>query len=650
MIIEKYYFKISDFLKELADKSSPRWGVLLIDIFLVLNAFLISYLIRFNFGFKFERFELLPQLVLVSFFALVSFLLTGSYRGIVRHTGLNDAVNVAKSGIIMTVFLFFSVFLVRKFHFLTAINIPLSVIGINFFVATFLLISSRIVYKAFHQKLVSHVERKNIIIHGAHTGKAVFDAILASQDTPYRVVAFVDERSRYLNKSIHGINVFHPDRITSDFFKKHNIKEVIISKPEAKSLELLTIANKYLDLGLKVKTVPYINQWIDKEQINVSQIKELNIEELLNRNPIKIDNPDIQKDLQGKVVMVTGAAGSIGSEIARQVMHFTPGLVVLIDQAESPLYDLQQEFIAKSFKNFKAIVTDVRDAHKMRGYFEKYRPDVVYHAAAYKHVPLMEENPYEAVKVNVLGSQILMDLAVAYKVGKFVMVSTDKAVNPTNVMGATKRAAEIYATCLQRNTADTKFIITRFGNVLGSNGSVIQLFKKQMQKGGPLTVTHKEITRFFMTIPEACHLVLEAGTMGKGGEIFVFDMGEPVRIFDLAVKMIQLSGYKYPEEISIKITGLRPGEKLYEEVLGQNEGDLPTHHKKIKIARLEQPDCEKILKYFKILKDYKKMTNFEIVKILKEMIPEFVSNNSVYQKLDFELKKLSKNYGKSKVI
>ncbi len=638
MIFERYYIKLSGFLKELAEKSSPRWGVLLIDIFLVLNAFFVSYLIRFNFGFKFERFELLPQLILVSFLALISFLITGSYKGIVRHTGLNDAVNVAKSGVILTFFLFLIDFSVRKFQIFPVLNIPLSVIGINFFVTIFLLISSRIVYKAFHQKLVSHVKQRNVIIHGAHSGKAVFDAILASQDTPYRVIAFVDERPRYLNKSIHGKYVLSPERITPDFLEKNEIQEVIISKPEAKSLELLNIANKYVELGLKVKTVPYIKQWIDEEHINVSQIKELNIEELLSRSPIEIDNPVIKDDLEGKVVMVTGAAGSIGSEIANQVMHFSPELLVLIDQAESALYDLQQEFIGKSFENFKVIVADVRDEHKMRFYFETYRPAIIYHAAAYKHVPLMEENPYEAVKVNVLGSKILMDLAVEYQAEKFVMVSTDKAVNPTNVMGATKRAAEMYATCKQRDSKNTKFIITRFGNVLGSNGSVIQLFKKQLKKGGPLTVTHKEITRFFMTIPEACHLVLEAGTMGKGGEIFVFDMGEPVRIFDLAVKMIKLSGFRYPEDISIKITGLRPGEKLYEEILGQNEGDLPTHHEKIKIARLDDVDCQKIYKYFEILKDYKKMTNFELVKILKKMIPEFVSNNSEYQKLDLKLK------------
>jgi FlaA1/EpsC-like NDP-sugar epimerase len=389
-----------------------------------------------------------------------------------------------------------------------------------------------------------------------------------------------------------------------------------------------------LDLGLKVKTVPYINQWINNESINLNQIKELNIEELLSRSPIKIDNPVIKNDIHNKVVMITGAAGSIGSEIATQVILYKPKQLILIDQAESALYDIQQDFLRKSYDNFIAIVADIRDKNIMAEYFSTYKPEVIYHAAAYKHVPLMEENPYEAIKVNVFGSKNLMDLAVANNVHKFVMISTDKAVNPTNVMGATKRAAEIYATCLQAHISTTKFIITRFGNVLGSNGSVIKLFQKQLKQGGPLTVTHKKITRFFMTIPEACNLVLEAGTMGDGGEIFVFDMGEPVRIYDLAVKMIQLSGYHYPEDIEIKITGLRSGEKLYEEVLGNDEGDLPTYHEKVKIAALKEVDCQEFLTKLKDLEHYKKMSNFEIVKILKEMIPEFISNNSIYSKLD----------------
>ncbi len=635
MKIKFLYIKLAKKIKSLAEKSSPRWGVLLIDIFLVLNAFIAAYLIRFNFNFHFGNYRLLPQLALIALLAFLSFLITGSYKGIVRHTGLYDAISVTKSAIFLTSFLIIIVFVSRKLHILPALNIPLSVIGINFFVSVFLLISSRVIYKAFHQKMVTHLKSpKKIIIHGAHTGKAVFDAILATTNPPYQVMALVDERPEFINKSIHRKTVYPPKKITKKFLIRNEIEEVIISKPEASSFELLNIANHYLDLGLKIKTVPYINEWLNQEAIQVSQIKELNIEELLNRHPIKIDNPVLKSDLKNKVILITGAAGSIGSEIALQVLHFQPLKVILLDQAESALYDLQQEFLAQNFTAFECIVADIRDAKKMNQYFQLFKPDIIYHAAAYKHVPLMEENPYEAVKTNIIGSKIVMDLAVLYKVKKFVMVSTDKAVNPTNVMGATKRAAEMYATCKQHDTKETKFIITRFGNVLGSNGSVIQLFKKQLKKGGPLTVTHKKITRYFMTIPEACNLVLEAGTMGKGGEIFVFDMGQPVRIYDLAIKMIQLSGYKYPDEIAIKITGLRPGEKLYEEVLGQNEDDLPTHHEKVKIASLPPINCQDVYEKINVLTSYKDLSNFEIVKTLKDLIPEFVSNNSIYEKLD----------------
>lgn len=635
MGLKNLYLKAAKAIKNLAEKSSPQWGVLLIDIFLAALAFILAYLIRFNFVFDFGHFHILPQLLIVLVLALISFLITGSYKGVIRHTGLHDVILVTKSATIFTLFLFILIFFSRKYEVLKPLNMPLSVVGISFFALTFLLIGARILYKAFIQKIRTQLRTpKKILIHGAHSGKAVFDAILSDADSGLKVEALVDERYEYVNKYLNSKPIFHPTKISKDLIDKYQIEEVIISKPEASSLELLNIAQKYLDLGLKVKTVPYINQWINNESINLNQIKELNIEELLSRSPIKIDNPVIKNDIHNKVVMITGAAGSIGSEIATQVILYKPKQLILIDQAESALYDIQQDFLRKSYDNFIAIVADIRDKNIMAEYFSTYKPEVIYHAAAYKHVPLMEENPYEAIKVNVFGSKNLMDLAVANNVHKFVMISTDKAVNPTNVMGATKRAAEIYATCLQAHISTTKFIITRFGNVLGSNGSVIKLFQKQLKQGGPLTVTHKKITRFFMTIPEACNLVLEAGTMGDGGEIFVFDMGEPVRIYDLAVKMIQLSGYHYPEDIEIKITGLRSGEKLYEEVLGNDEGDLPTYHEKVKIAALKEVDCQEFLTKLKDLEHYKKMSNFEIVKILKEMIPEFISNNSIYSKLD----------------
>jgi FlaA1/EpsC-like NDP-sugar epimerase len=575
---------------------------------------------------------------MVAIFALLSFLVTGSYKGIVRHTGLKDAENVITSGIIFTVLLIISVFISRRIETLSDYNIPLSVVGANFFVSVFLLVFSRMVYKGFYYYLMHNKKKsKRVMIHGARSGVSTYDVLQNSEDT-YDVLGFIDDRGEFVHKKIHRKTVYPPQKITSDFVKDRNIEEIIISKPEATPLELLELANYYIDLGLKVKTVPHIDKW-EKGIFSSSLIREVNIEELLNRVPISIDNPQLINEIKDKTILITGAAGSIGSEIANQVLQYQPGKLILIDQSESALYDLQQNFIRKHNKGEHIyIIGNIKDAHKMNEYFSLFKPDIIYHAAAYKHVPLMESNPYEAVKTNVIGTKIIMDLAVKHKVKKFVMVSTDKAVNPTNVMGATKRASEIYANCLQEKSPETKFIITRFGNVLGSNGSVIPLFKKQIKEGGPLTVTHREITRFFMTIPEACQLVMEAGGMGKGGEIFVFDMGEPVKIFDLAVKMIHLSGKKYPEEIDIKITGLRPGEKLYEEVLGENENNIPTYHEKIKIANIYKPDCNKVFRIFELLNNVDKLDHVSIVKLLKDLIPEYKSNNSIYEKLDRNIK------------
>lgn len=633
--MNKFYHLISQFIKELVVKSSPRWLVLFIDIFLVLNALVLSYIIRFNFSFSFGSHDLIMQMPLIVLLALVSFLFTGSYKGVVRHTGYKDLLSVVLSATIMTILLLIVVFLVRKTGYFKVFNMPLSVIGINYFVSIFLLVISRIAYKGFYYLITNNIKKtKRVLIHGVNSGISVYEAIQSDENYKYEVMGFVDDRSHFQNKFIHRIKVFKPQKITGKLIEAKQIEEVIISKPEATPLELLEIANIYLQHHIKVKTVPYINDWINGN-IEAEQIKELNIEGLLNRSPIEMNNPKLANKISKSVVMVTGAAGSIGSEISLQVLQHHPKNIILIDMAESALYDLQQDFIRRNFKgNFVAIVGDIRDTEKIDAYLNKYKPDMIFHAAAYKHVPLMEDNPYEAIKVNVLGTKTLMDLAVKHQVGKFVMISTDKAVNPTNVMGATKRAAEIYATGLQKSSIYTKFIITRFGNVLGSNGSVIQLFKKQIKQGGPLTVTHKEINRFFMTIPEACQLVLEAGIMGKGGEIFVFDMGEPVKIYDLAVKMIQLSGLRFPDDIDIKITGLRPGEKLYEEVLGQQESNMPTYHKKVKIAQVAEVEMNKIRESFNLLIDIQELSNDELVAILKNLIPEYISNNSIFEKLD----------------
>ena len=386
--------------------------------------------------------------------------------------------------------------------------------------------------------------------------------------------------------------------------------------------------------SVKVKSVPSVEDWFDGN-FSPQQIKDVNINDLLGRNPIELPKKNIQKDIQNKTILVTGAAGSIGSEIVRQLLKLQPKKVILLDQAESALYDLNQDLIRKNkSKNIEIIVGDITRKERVTNIFKSYHPEIIFHAAAYKHVPLMENNPTESIRTNLLGTKIIADLAVAYNIQKFILVSTDKAVNPTNVMGASKRSAEMYCQALNQEHK-TKFIITRFGNVLGSNGSVIPLFKKQINGGGPITVTHPNVTRFFMTIKEACQLVLEASSMGDGGEIFVFDMGESIKIIDLAHKMIQLAGLKIDKDIKIKIIGLRPGEKMFEETLNINESTSKTHHPKILIGKVSVVNLSEINKSIeKLIMFIKTQQNDEIIKQMKEIIPEYVSNNSEFSKFD----------------
>jgi FlaA1/EpsC-like NDP-sugar epimerase len=423
---------------------------------------------------------------------------------------------------------------------------------------------------------------KNVLIYGAgESGILTYNALTSHTASNSRVIGYVDDDNNKVGKSINGVKVYSKDEISGPFIEKREVEEIIVSINNIDNNRLREIVESLVDYKVQVKIVPPVEDWINGE-LKLSQIKQVQIEDLLNRVPINIKKSKVSEELKGQIIMVTGGAGSIGSEIVRQIANYDYKSLIIIDQAESALYDLQQELKQNGFHNFIPMVGDIRDKNRMNTFFQEYKPTMVFHAAAYKHVPLMEYNAYEAIKVNIAGTKMLVDLSLNYNVEKFVFVSTDKAVNPSNVMGATKRIAEMYISCMHQENK-TKFITTRFGNVLGSNGSVIPLFKKQIENGGPLTVTHKDITRYFMTIPEASQLVLEAAAMGRGGEIFIFDMGKSVRIFDLAVNMIKLSGLRYPEDIDIKFTGLRPGEKLYEELLANGENTLPTYHQKIMI-------------------------------------------------------------------
>ena len=619
---------IQKYLNYSAQRYASKWLVLCIDLITVIFSFILSYFIRFNLTLNFEVKNLLVQIPLVAVTSLLAFLIVGSYKGVVRHTGVRDVYNIFNAVCLFSILIIFVVMVNGQMNILSQFTIPLSIIIINSLITFVGLAASRFVFKSFYNKMNSNIKvSKNILIYGAgDSGVLTHGAIANNAKSRYKVIGYIDRDAKKIGKNINGVPVFARRTLTEAFIVKNNISEIIFSIQNIDSVKLRKTVEGLVDLPIVVKIVPPIEDWINGE-LKVSQIKQVQIEDLLDRAPITIKNSKIAMELMNKSVMVTGGAGSIGSEIVRQICNYDYKSLIVIDSAESALYDLQQELKQNGFHNFIPIVTDIRDKNRMNALFSEHKPNVVFHAAAYKHVPLMEYNSYEAIKINVGGTKNVADLSILHNVEKFVFVSTDKAVNPTNVMGATKRIAEMYISCMQKENK-TKFITTRFGNVLGSNGSVIPLFRKQIEKGGPLTLTHKDITRYFMTIPEASQLVLEAGAMGEGGEIFIFDMGESVKIYDLAKNMIKLSGLRYPEDIDIKITGLRPGEKLYEELLANGENTLPTYHQKIKISKVRDVEYAKVRSKIDELCITNMFFSGNTVKLMKEIVPEYISKNS----------------------
>lgn len=625
---------IKNYFSYYSHKYASKWLVFGIDLVAVLSTFFIAYIIRFNFTLNFDIKQFLIQLPVLLVVASLSFLVVGSFKSVIRHTGFADVMNVFKSISLMSLILIGCVLFNRITGSVQGFTIPLSIIVMHALISFVALSSSRLLFKILYKFGKSkYMSCKNIIIYGAEdSGIVTYNALINNVKASFKVVAFIDDNSHKKGKLINGVPILSREKITESFIESNNVHEVIVASQNIDSNKLIKLIDSLVSLNVKITKVPPIEKWINGE-LSTSQIKQFEIEDLLGRAPIKIDNPNLLNEFKGETVLVTGAAGSIGSELVKQLSSFDVKKLILVDQAESPLYDVQQDLIQKGKTGFVAIVADIRDGLRIDNIFQEHKPTMVFHAAAYKHVPLMEKSPYEAIKINVNGTKLLADTASRYNVKKFVFVSTDKAVNPTSVMGATKRMSEMYISCLQKESK-TKFITTRFGNVLGSNGSVIPLFKKQIEKGGPLTLTHEEITRYFMTIPEAAQLVLEAGTMGKGGEIFIFDMGESVKIFDLAVNMIKLSGLRYPEDIDIKITGLRPGEKLYEELLANGENTLSTYHKKILISKTRELDYELIKSEIEELCITNRFQNNNIVLKMKNLIPEYKSNNSDYERFD----------------
>jgi FlaA1/EpsC-like NDP-sugar epimerase len=629
-------------LSKYSNKFVSRWLILGFDLLIVFLSFVIAYILRYNFHISTIHWHfVVNQFLFIVYIKASCFIYFRSYTGIIRHTSIEDAILLLKT-ISLGTFVAGVISLIVRYigEYDTPYYVPLSVLGIDYFISLFLLITSRFLVKTIYESLISDFKPvKNVLIYGAgYSGLITKNVLSNDKSKEYNILGFIDDNPSKITKTIEGIRVYGKEEASSKFLDNNVASiEVIVAIKKISPTIKSEISDFFLEKGIVVKSLPPVEKWVNGE-FSVNQIHNINIEDLLERDAIELNNHLIRHEIEAKVIMVTGAAGSIGSEIVRQLLQYLPSQIILIDQAESALYDL--EFAIKknisANTNVQIVIGDVSDKTRMSYIFKKIKPNLVFHAAAYKHVPLMENNPYEAIKVNIGGTRIIAELSATYNVTKFVMVSTDKAVNPTNVMGATKRVAEMFTQSMNnKRGVKTQYIATRFGNVLGSNGSVIPLFKKQIQQGGPITVTHPEITRYFMTIPEACQLVLEACTMGNGGEVFVFDMSKPIKILNLAKKMITLSGLREGKDIHIEFSGLRPGEKLYEELLNNNENTITTHHPKIMCAKVISPSftaMEIALNELETLLETG--SNRDLIVQIKSIVPEYISNNSIYEELD----------------
>ncbi|WP_255578231.1 nucleoside-diphosphate sugar epimerase/dehydratase [Chitinophaga sp. sic0106] len=631
---------------------TPSWLILILDLGCSILAINLAFLLRLNFDMNdIAPYPIAHISLLVLGVNLLLSLSLRTYRGIVRHTGMADIGHIAGMNILSSAILFTIGAVYTQYADFNIL--PLSIILIYFFIGTFALLSYRLLVKwtfRYYSLLRSQNNVRAAIYYTGPTGLLLRKALTEDPASEIRVVAFLAHNPAHAGKSMEGLHIYAAESgQLHRLVKQANIDTLLIPEEDIEPSRLNELVDACMLLDIKVQKVVPVSQWIDGVPNNGVQLKDIHIEDLLERAEIKIRNPRISDELKGKNILVTGAAGSIGSEIVRQLVKYEPSLIVLCDKAESPLHELELELAEKS-GNVQIIpfIGNVCDSNRMQQLFDIYQPAMVYHAAAYKHVPMMEKNPSIAVINNVLGTKVVAELSVEYNVEKFVMVSTDKAVNPTNVMGASKRIAEIFSQSFNNylndqyqrpgpvyGTPPTRFITTRFGNVLGSNGSVIPRFKQQLEKGGPLTVTHPEITRYFMTIPEACQLVLEAGSMGQGGEIFVFDMGKPMKIAELARKMIRMAGKEPGKDIQIVYTGLRPGEKLYEELLNNAENTMHTYHEKIMIAKVRTYDFLVINEEVEdLIAAARKHYLMPTVARMKKLVPEFISKNSSYEELD----------------
>jgi len=631
----------------------PRWIIFTLDLLICLLSMTVSYIIKYNFDFSRLNYIQFSQNVLIIFgISIIVFFAVKTYSGIIRYTSAQDSFRIL-SAVLISNGAFFIINLL-SLAFARQPFISNSILAINALSCFILMVTYRVFVKYFFLYIKNlKLDKRRVIIYGAgQAGVAAKRTFDHDYKVNKNIIAFVDDDQRKVGKTIDGIKILDAKDLAT-LIEEHEVDEIIFASYKIPLERKNKIVDTCLENDIKVLNIPPHNVW-PSGKLQPTQIQKINIEDLLNRKSIQIDITSIQNELKGKRILITGAAGSIGSEIVRQLLKFDTGLIILCDQSETALHHMYLEIEDTHVNsNFHAFVGDVKDENRMRYLFETYKPQYVYHAAAYKHVPLMEDNACEAIKTNVLGTKTIADLSVKYAVQKFVMISTDKAVNPTNVMGASKRIAEIYVQSLNKsiNSKDfrfsnglsqlnhtrpiTRFITTRFGNVLGSNGSVIPRFKEQIEKGGPVTVTHPEITRYFMTIPEACRLVLEAGCMGNGGEIYIFDMGKSVKIIELAKRMIRLAGLIPNQDIKIEYSGLRPGEKLFEELLNDNENTMPTHHEKIMIGKVREYLFDEVnSQIYDLINHAKNNDDMQVVKAMKQIVQEFKSNNSVFEELD----------------
>lgn len=623
----------------------PRWIIFAIDVFIVITAIIVTYVILDSLSVVYtSQLERPFRAGIIIFVNAMFFLFYRTYSGIIRHSTFIDGVKLLVATTSSYLFLL-TVNYSLIFFFKIKIFLSTSLF-ITYVISFLLLFLFRILVKNFFEKYLQSDDKIKLVkavIYGADANAiSVANALRTEKPSRFKLVAFIDKFKKVkTSKSILNLPIINQSKKVHVILRSLGAEALIIAEKSLSKEETIAIVEECLEYNFKVFTVPLITDWEDQKQIS-NQLKNFAIEDLLERKPILLDNHGISSQIKGKTVLITGGAGSIGSEIVRQVINFEPHKIVILDQAESPLHNLKLEISEFADKiKIRTVLADVKDFVAVENVFKKFKPDFVYHAAAYKHVPLMEENPSQAVFTNVIGTKNLADLSSKYLVEKFVLISTDKAVNPSSVMGASKRIAEKYVQSLNFYLANskrenkTKFITTRFGNVLGSNGSIVPLFTKQIQEGGPLTITHPEIIRYFMTIPEACQLVLEAGAMGQGGEIYIFDMGKPVKIIDLANKMIRLAGFIPDKEIKIKIIGLRPGEKLYEELLNDTSKTLTTHNEKILIGQDIFDKFEEVdILVNELIATSKKASNDEIVGLMKKIVPEFKSMNSIFETLD----------------